>query len=258
MRQHERVTRRTVKMLLGGKFIRSESGRVVFDGDTWIPNASRKDARDSVRASYDSSESWGQTRALLRGQIIYRAAETMAQRDELQGSWAAAQELTYWAGWCDKITTVAGSVNSVSGMLSMTTVVPAGTVCAFVEGETQEEVLVRACEIIGAALAAGCSLTLLVECRWGQMAQSLGEIMNVSDVPSGVLNILTTDDPETRRCLSGAGEMAVCDTRWTKTPFEWYSEGSSHMQRRVQKGARELDLILAYSDAKTVWHASHQ
>jgi hypothetical protein len=258
MRQHERVTRRTVKMLLGGKLIRSESGRVVFDGDTWTPNASRKDARDAVRASYDASESWGQTRALLRGQILYRAAETMAQRDELQGSWAAAQELTYWAGWCDKITTVAGSVNAVSGMLSVTTVVPAGTVCAFIEGETQEEVLMRSCEIIGAALVAGCSLTLLIECRWGQLAQSLGEIMSVSDIPSGVLNILTTDDPETSRCLAGAGEMAVCDTRWTKKPFEWYSEGASHLQRRVQKGAKELDLILAYSDAKTVWHASHQ
>lgn len=140
----------------------------------------------------------------------------------------------------------------------MTTVMPAGAVCAIVEGETPEEVVERVCETVGASLAAGCSVTILLECKWGQVAQSLAEVLCVSDVPSGVVNILTTDDGETKRTVSGAGEIAVCDTRWTKNPFEWYQNGSSHMQRRVERDARELDLILAYSDAKTIWHTLHQ
>lgn len=245
-------------MLIGGKLVRSESGRVVSDGDTWVPNASRKDARDAVKAAYDASENWAQTRALLRGQIIYRVAETMAQRDDLVPASDGAREMTYWAGWCDKINTVAGSVNSVQGMLSVTTVVPAGVVAAIIEGETEREVLQRACETIGASLAAGCSLVLILECRWGQLAQTLSEIMPVSDVPAGVLNILTSDDPEARKTVAGAGEVAVCDTRWTKLPFEWHKEGAVHLQRRVEPCVRELDLILSYSDAKTIWHASHQ
>jgi hypothetical protein len=140
----------------------------------------------------------------------------------------------------------------------MTAVVPAGAACAVIEGETAEEIVERVCETVGAALVSGCTITVLLECRWGQIAQSLAEVFSVSDIPAGVLNILTTDDSETRKTMSGAGEIAVCDTRWTKNPFEWYANGGQHMQRRVERGARELDLILAYSDAKTIWHTSHQ
>lgn len=258
-----RAVRRTQKMYVNGKWVRSESGRVVESGEVWACNASRKDARDAVSAAVSAKDSWGSTRALLRGMILYRLGESLAVRSEIEGFEACAKRSVWWAGWAEKLQMVSGSVNPVSGYLCASSIEPSGVCVALVDGDTAAEVSWRIIDAIGAALCGGNTMCVAVPCRWADVAQTISEVVAVSDIPAGVVGILTTDDAECVKTFAGHGEVtnlqgAMCES-FSVTASELLELGDEHLQRfSVQTYAEDSpSLALWMCEHKTVWHPVH-
>ena len=205
------AVRKTYKLYVGGAFARSESGRhdPVHDHEgTHVANlsrASRKDVRDAVKAARAAQTGWAARTAYNRGQVLYRAAEALEQRGEelarqaveVRGvKLAAAREevaaavdvLVHFAGWPDKLPAVLGGVNPVAApFLSFTTPEPTGVVGVVAPDEPELLGLVGA---LAPALAAGNTVVAIVSERWPLGPLDLGEVLAVSDVPGGVVNLL--------------------------------------------------------------------
>ncbi|MEN9285692.1 MAG: hypothetical protein RLZZ179_3185 [Verrucomicrobiota bacterium] len=208
---------KTSKLFIGGKFPRSESGRVQpapgADGRLLanVSQASRKDLRDAVSAARKAAEPWAALTAYLRGQILYRLAEMLESRATvLQAELAAttgmpAREaaaecgiaidtLTALAGWPDKLSQVLGSVNTVSGpYFSFTNPEPVGITVLFAPSIPA---LTAPVMLMGAALAAGNPCILIASEAHPILAMTLAEAIATSDIPPGVVNILTGNHRE--------------------------------------------------------------
>ncbi len=202
--------RKTYKMLIGGAFVRSESGRaleVEAPGGKWLGHvcrASRKDFRNAVVAARKAAEGWAGTSAYLKGQILYRAAEMLEGRasgfrEVLQSiglSSAAAKTevsaaidlLVYYAGWSDKYLQIFGSVNPVSSPhFNFSVTEPMGVV-AYVAGEKRP--LLDLVSGIAPIVVGGNAVIALSTGRSAVAAMELGEVLATSDIPHGVINLL--------------------------------------------------------------------
>ena len=202
--------RKTYKMLIGGAFVRSESGRaldVEAPGGKWLGHvcrASRKDFRNAVVAARKAAEGWAGTSAYLKGQILYRAAEMLEGRasgfrEVLQSiglSSAAAKAevsaaidlLVYYAGWSDKYLQIFGSVNPVSSPhFNFSVTEPMGVV-AYVAGEKRP--LLDLVSGIAPIVVGGNAVIALSTGRSAVAAMELGEVLATSDIPHGVINLL--------------------------------------------------------------------
>ena len=202
--------RKTYKMLIGGAFVRSESGRaldVQAPGGRWLGHvcrASRKDFRNAVVAARKAVAGWSGTTAYLKGQILYRAAEMLEGRaagfeSVLQAiglSPAAAKTevtdsidlLVYYAGWSDKYLQVFGAVNPVaSPHFNFSVTEPMGVV-ALVAGERRP--LLDLVAGIAPVIVSGNSVIALSTGRAAVAAMELGEVLETSDLPGGVVNLL--------------------------------------------------------------------
>ncbi len=202
--------RKTYKMLIGGAFVRSESGRaldVEAPGGRWLGHvcrASRKDFRNAVVAARKAVAGWSGTTAYLKGQILYRAAEMLEGRAAgfeavLQAiglSPAAAKAevtdsidlLVYYAGWSDKYLQVFGAVNPVaSPHFNFSVTEPMGVV-ALVAGERRP--LLDLVAGIAPVIVSGNSVIALSTGRAAVAAMELGEVLETSDLPGGVVNLL--------------------------------------------------------------------
>ena len=201
--------RRTAKLYLGGQFPRSESGRtyevVSADGRflAHAARASRKDLRDAVVAARGAFAGWAARTAYNRGQILYRVAEIMEGRraqleDEVRDSGAAdpADEVSraidrwvWYAGWADKIAQVAGSANPVAGpYFNFTVPEPTGVVGIVAPAEPS---LLGLVSRIAPVIVSGNVVVAVASERSPLPAVSLAEALATSDVPGGVINILT-------------------------------------------------------------------
>lgn len=202
--------RKTYKMLVGGAFIRSESGRALdvnAPGGKWLGHvcrASRKDFRNAVVAARKATSSWAGTTAYLKGQILYRAAEMLEGRatgfrEVLQSiglSAAAAKTevsqaidlLVYYAGWTDKYLQIFGSVNPVATPhFNFSVMEPMGVV-AYVASEKRP--LLDLVSGIAPILVGGNAVITLSSGRAAVAAMELGEILETSDLPAGAVNLL--------------------------------------------------------------------
>ncbi len=204
--------RKTYKLYVGGAFVRSESGRHRLTSDHAggpgpnVPLASRKDVRDAVTAARRAAQSWADRSAYNRGQILYRCAEALESRaaeladvavtdrgiaaaDARSELATSVDVLVHHAGWTDKIAAVLGSLNPVAGPHhSFTAPVPTGVVAVFAPDEPDLLGLVRE---VAPALAAGNTVVVVASERWPRRSLDLGEVLAVSDVPAGVVNILS-------------------------------------------------------------------
>jgi hypothetical protein len=169
----------------------------------------------------------------------------------------------WWAGWSEKLTMVAGSVNPVSGYLCATNIEPNGVCVALVDGETASDVAWRVIDVIGAALCGGNTMCVVVPCRWADVAQTISEVIAVSDIPAGVVGILTTDDPECVRTFASHGEVtvmhgAMCES-FGVSAQELLELGEDHLQRfsALQHPSDSASFALWMCDYKTVWHPVH-
>ncbi|MFN7140866.1 MAG: aldehyde dehydrogenase family protein [Limisphaerales bacterium] len=204
--------KKTYKLYIGGNFVRSESGRVLpanspkgelLDNFSW---ASRKDLRDAVVAARGAFEGWAKKTAYLRGQILYRAAEmlenrstelvseiersTGVKRDQAQAEVSAAiDRLVHYAGWTDKYQQIAGSVNPVAtSHFNFTTPEPAGVVAVLAPDEPS---LVALISLVAPVILSGNSAVLISSDKYPLPALTFSEILATSDLPGGVINLLS-------------------------------------------------------------------
>jgi len=203
---------KTYKLFIAGAFPRSESGRVYEikgANKKFIANpamASRKDLRDSVVAAKAAQSGWANATAFNRGQILYRIAEIMQGRSEqfvdeicaLEGVSNKAAKIqvaeaidtwVWYSGWCDKLSSVTGSLNQVSGpFYNFTTPEPLGVVAIFAESKPSLLGVVRT---LAPVLAGGNTAVLIASESYPLPAVTLSEVLATSDIPGGVVNILT-------------------------------------------------------------------
>ena len=191
--------RKTYKLYVGGAFVRSESGRYdrALGGDDEhvanVPRASRKDVRDAMSAARKAAGPWAARTAYNRGQILYRAAEALESRGDALGEAdelaAAVDVLVHYAGWTDKLPAVLGGVNPVAmPFLSFSLPEPTGVVGVVAPDEPPLLGLVAE---IAPALAAGNTVVAVISERWPLPALDFAEVLGVSDVPGGVVNLLS-------------------------------------------------------------------
>jgi acyl-CoA reductase-like NAD-dependent aldehyde dehydrogenase len=204
--------RKTYKMYIGGNFVRSESGRYLpvqsASGESLdnVCLGSRKDFRDAAVAARSAFEGWAKKTAYLRGQILYRAAEMLENRsaelvhelvrstnvspEDAQGEVAAAiDRLVYFAGWADKYSQIFGSVNPVaSSHFNFTTPEPTGVVVILAP---DAPALLPLVSLIAPVILSGNSSIVIASDQHPLPAVSFTEILATSDLPGGVVNLLT-------------------------------------------------------------------
>jgi acyl-CoA reductase-like NAD-dependent aldehyde dehydrogenase len=268
--------RRTAKLSIGGQFPRSESGRtyevVSADGRflAHAAQASRKDLRDAVVAARGALGGWAARTAYNRGQILYRVAEIMEGRraqleDELRDSGAAdaADEVSraidrwvWYAGWADKIAQVAGGANPVAGpYFNFTVPEPTGVVGIIAPAEPS---LLGLVSRIAPVIVSGNVAVAVASERSPLPAVSLAEALATSDVPGGVINVLTGSPAELVPLLAAHMDVNAIDL--TGCPDDLIAEAeraaADNVKRVHRAGPAEQHLseITAFVEFKTVWH----
>ena len=191
------AVRKTYKLFIGGAFPRSESGRTLELEGYNVARASRKDAREAVVAARKAFGGWSAATAYNRGQVLYRLAETMETRS---GAFAAAcsgrrevaraiDRVVWYAGWADKLAQVLGSANPVAGpYFNFTIPEPTGVVAIVAPTEPALDGLVAR---LAPAVVGGNAVVVLASDDHPLAAIELAEAVATSDVPGGVVNVLT-------------------------------------------------------------------
>lgn len=271
---------KTVKMYVGGAFIRSESGNTApflnHEGAEYarVCVASRKDFRNAIVAAKDGEKSWASKTAYNRSQILYRMAE-MAQGKESElinllvdtmgmdmndadaEVTAAIDTFVYYAGWCDKYQQVLGAVNPVAAPYHNFTSPEQMGVVVLVD--SQKFSLQKLVDNICSILVGGNSVVAIVSEECSPVVTTLGEIMETSDVPAGVVNLLSGDYKSLVSHISTHMEVKAISfqNEDEKAYFELRSKSVDNMKRIIPyyKDKREsLDLVLNFVEQKTVWH----
>jgi acyl-CoA reductase-like NAD-dependent aldehyde dehydrogenase len=286
------AVRKTYKLYIGGEFPRSESGRsyVVRAADgTPLANAvrgSRKDLRDAVRAARKAAEGWAAKTAMNRGQVLYRVAELMeGRRDQFAAEVAAAEGLrdaraaevvaaaidrwVWYAGWADKIAQVLGSSNPVGAPYFNFTIPEPTGVVGVVAPETSS--LLGLVSRLAPPLVAGNTVVVLASEARPLPAVTLTEVLATSDVPGGVVNLITGLRKELVPVLAGHVDVDALDT-WgvpdaMRTEVDTIAADSvKRLARRPRtvsearfdwmeaRAAERPEWIASYLEMKTVWH----
>lgn len=274
--------KRTAKLYVKGEFPRSESGRSyeVFSHDgrllAWAARASRKDLRDAVKVARAAQPGWAGKTAYNRGQILYRVAELMEGRraqfeaeladagasDPRRGVDAAIDRWVWYAGWADKIGQVLGGTNPVAGpYFNFTIPEPTGVVGIVAP---QEQSLLGLVSRLAPAIVSGNTVVVLASERAPLPAVSLGEVLATSDVPGGVVNILTGLTAELVPWLAGHMDVNALDVTGVPEDMQTQVEElATENMKRISR-ARQVDPfsdqaqspydITALMEFKTVWH----
>jgi acyl-CoA reductase-like NAD-dependent aldehyde dehydrogenase len=260
--------RKTYKLYIGGQFPRSESGRsypVVDDaGDVIarVAQGSRKDLRDAVRTARGAQPAWVAKTPYNRGQVVYRIAEVLEGRraqfpsDEVD---ATIDRLVWYAGWADKVAQVSGSLNPVAGPFWNVTTPEAVGVVGIVAPEAPP--LLGLVSRLAPAVVAGNAVVVLASESNPLPAVDLAEVLETSDVPGGVVNILTGRKAELVPWLAGHLDVDTIDVTGVDPELVADVEraGAENVKRVVRPadgdplGESPHD-VLAFMEQKTVWH----
>ncbi|WP_248964733.1 aldehyde dehydrogenase family protein [Sphaerisporangium perillae] len=278
------AVRKTYKLYIGGAFPRSESGRsyaVTSSKGDFLANASRasrKDARDAVSAARKAFPGWSGATAYNRGQILYRIAEMMEGRraqfvDEVVAADgvsarkagelvdAAVDRLVWYAGWSDKIGVIQGAANPVAGpYFNLSTSEPTGVVAVVAP---QEGPLLGLISVIAPVIVTGNTCVVVASERAPLPAITLAEVLATSDLPGGVVNLLTGRLAELAPWL--ASHMDVNAVDLTGCPEELAvscEQDAAENLKRVLRPSGKVDWLAepgiermtAFLETKTVWH----
>jgi acyl-CoA reductase-like NAD-dependent aldehyde dehydrogenase len=279
------AVRKTYKLYLGGAFPRSESGRTYAVTDFrghFLANAawaSRKDARDAVVAARGAFGSWSAMTAYNRGQVLYRVAEVMEGRhvqfcEEVAAGEglsqskaraavdAAIDRWVWYAGWTDKLAAVLGGANPVAGpYFDFSMPEPTGVVAVLAP---QRSSLLGLVSVLAPVLAAGNTAVVVTSKERPLPAVTLAEVLATSDVPGGVVNVLTGDAEELGTWLAEHADVDGIDL--TGAPagraMEFEREAAGTVKRVVRPPATEPDWtadpglgrMTPFLETKTVWH----
>ncbi len=281
--------RKTYKLYVGGGFPRSESGRsyaVTDSGGRFLANAaraSRKDARDAVVAARKAQPGWAGRTPYNRGQVLYRVAEVLEgrraqfadavsrgeglSRHEAEVVVDAAVDRWVWyAGWTDKVAQVLGGANPVAGpFFNLSTPEPTGVVAVVAP---QDSSLLGLVSVLAPVVATGSTVVVLASPTAPLPAVTLGEVLATSDVPSGVVNVLTGDPAELAPWLASHRDVDALDLTGVVTAaddgdlardLEAAAAETLTRVRRPEPGADwsatpGIDRLRWVVETKTVWH----
>ncbi|MGH8794934.1 MAG: aldehyde dehydrogenase family protein [Stackebrandtia sp.] len=276
--------RKTYKLYLGGKFPRSESGRtyqVTTPNGTLLAHAaraSRKDVRDAVAAARKAQPGWAGATAYLRGQIVYRMAEMVEGRrqqfaaevrDGAGLSWKAAESqvdaavdrLVWYAGWSDKLSQVLGGANPVAGpFFNHSAPEPVGVVAIVAP---QEDSLLGLVSVVAPAIVSGNAVVVLASQERPLPAITFGEALATSDLPGGVVNILTGQVAELTPWLSSHADVNAVDLGGVadaQLSADCEVSAAENLKRVVRPENRDwtaepdIDRLRRFVEIKTVWH----
>jgi acyl-CoA reductase-like NAD-dependent aldehyde dehydrogenase len=277
--------RKTLKLFIGGAFPRSESGRIYAVNDAngeFIANvaqASRKDARDAVLAARSAFAKWSTATAYNRGQVLYRIAEVMeGRRDQFiaeveQGEGVSTKKATnqldaaidrwvWYAGWADKYAQVIGNTNPVAGpYFNFSIPEPTGVVAA---GAPQDHSILGLTSVVAPIILTGNAVIVMPSPSRPVPAITLAECLATSDLPGGVVNILTGAPGEVMPWLAEHADVNALDLTGivdesVATDLERQAAGTV---KRVQQPNPNVDWyaiptlsrIRHFTEVKTVWH----
>ncbi|WP_335981731.1 MULTISPECIES: aldehyde dehydrogenase family protein [Streptomycetaceae] len=289
---------KTYKLYVGGKFPRSESGRVYEvteskgggsgrgrgkggGGGAWLANAplaSRKDARDAVVAARKAFAGWSGATAYNRGQVLYRVAEMLEGRreqyvrevGEAEGLSrakagavvdAAVDRWVWYAGWTDKVAQVVGGANPVAGpYFNLSTPEPTGVVAVLAP---QDSSLLGLVSVLAPVIATGNTAVVVAAERAPLPALSLGEVLATSDVPGGVVNILSGRTAELAAPLAAHQDVNAIDLTGAAPELaaELEAAAADNLKRVRRPSPAETwtaspgtSRLTAWLETKTVWH----
>ena len=253
---------KTYKLYIGGAFARSESGRSFEAEGANVARASRKDARDAVRAAREAFPKWGGMTAYNRGQILYRVAEMLEGRKgefaELTGGEAevgvAVERWVWYAGWADKLAQVLGTSNPVAAPYFNFTVPEPTGVVAIVAPE--EPALAGLVSRLAPAIVGGNAAVVVASERRPRAAITLAEVLATSDVPAGVVNVLTGYKRELAPVLAGHMDVNAIDLVGVDGDrAELERLAAENVKRVVRNGDGQSPWhAAAFLEMKTVWH----
>ena len=280
------AVRKTYKLYIGGAFPRSESGRsfeVTGAGGGFLANAalaSRKDARDAVVAARKAFPGWSGATAYNRGQVLYRVAEVLEGRraqfaDEVRqavgGSHksafaevdAAVDRWVWYAGWSDKLAQVRGGANPVAGpYFNFSLPEPAGVVAVLAP---QDSPLLGLVSVLAPAIASGNTVVVVASEKYPLPAVTLAEVLATSDVPGGVVNLLTGRVAEIAPWPASHMDVNAIDLAGAlgapgALADDLAVAAAENLKRVVRLPVSDwtaepgLDRMIATLETKTVWH----
>lgn len=281
--------RKTYKLFIGGKFPRSESGRTYSASSRRgkfkanVAQASRKDARDAVRAARAAQPGWAGASAYNRGQVLYRVAELLEERrdqfvaqvrsgegvatkraEDLVS--AAIDRWVWYAGWSDKIAQVGGNANPVAGpFFNISTPEPTGVVAVIAP---QRSSLLGLVSVLAPVIVTGNTAVVLSSAERPLPAATLAEVLATSDVPGGVVNILTGHTAEVAphlathadvNAIDVAGALGAEGITWGELEAD-AAETLKRVRRPITDeepdfaAEQSLSQIMVFTEIKTVWH----
>jgi acyl-CoA reductase-like NAD-dependent aldehyde dehydrogenase len=274
--------RKTYKLFIGGAFPRSESGRAYPvngpDGTLigYAAQASRKDARDAVTAARGAVGKWSGATAYNRGQVLYRVAEMLEGRlaqftgllvqgeglepgEAEQAAAAAVDRWVWYAGWPDKVAQVAGAANPVAGpYFNFSVPEPTGVVAVVAPARSS---LLGLISVLAPVIATGNTAVVVASEQRPLPAVALAEVLATSDVPPGVVNVLTGRTAELAPVLAGHMDVNAIDLTGVAPADRADPErlAAENVKRvfaadedwAASPGTRRL---LAFLETKTVWH----
>ncbi|MGW3949918.1 aldehyde dehydrogenase family protein [Streptomyces sp. NPDC004752] len=275
---------KTYKLYVGGKFPRSESGRVYEVTDSkgkWLANAplsSRKDARDAVVAARKAFGGWSGATAYNRGQVLYRVAEMLEGRREqfvrevadaegLSKAKAAAvvdatvDRWVWYAGWTDKIAQVVGGGNPVAGpFFNLSSPEPTGVVAVLAP---QESSFLGLVSVLAPVITTGNTAVVVASGRSPLPALSLAEVLATSDVPGGVVNVLSGRTAEIAAPLAAHQDVNAIDLAGADEALakELEIAAADNLKRVLRpqpvddwSATPGTERMTAFLETKTVWH----
>ena len=276
--------RKTYKLYIGGQFPRSESGRsyVVNDAKGRLlanaAQASRKDARDAVVAARAAFGGWSTRTAYNRAQVVYRIAEVLeGRREQFEAELRAAEgisaakartfvdaaidRLVWYAGWADKITQVVGNANPVAGpYFNLSTPEPSGVIAVV----APRGPLLGLVSVVAPLIITGNTVVVIASEQNPLTAMTLGEVMATSDLPGGVVNVLTGSAAEIAPWLASHMDVNGIDLTGVEdaTLATELEVAAADNLKRVRRPAPDadwlaepgLDRMTRFLETKTVWH----
>jgi len=269
--------KKTYKLFINGAFPRTESGRtyqIKSAKGVFIANpclASRKDLKDAVVAARAAQSGWNKASAYNKGQILYRIAEMLEGRraqfvDEIiavTGVTKATAEkevtdsvdrLVWYAGWSDKLSSLSGALNPVAGPYYNFTVPESMGVIAAIAPDAPS--LLGLIDAIAPIIVGGNTVVVLASTKAPLSAMSFAEVIATSDVPGGVINILTGKKEEIAPWMASHMDIDGLDISGValKSHGEIRIAGAENLKRIYSFTSADPGRILAYLENKTVWH----
>jgi acyl-CoA reductase-like NAD-dependent aldehyde dehydrogenase len=259
--------RKTYKLFIGGSFPRSESGRTYEAEGQNVARGSRKDVRDAVRAARGAQSKWAATTAYNRGQVLYRIAEMVEARvaefaelctgrEEVERS---IDRIVWYAGWADKLPQVLGGSNPVAGpYFNFTVPEPTGVVAVLAPDDPPLLGLVTR---ILPPLVGGNAVVAVASESWPLAAIELAEGLATSDVPGGVVNLLTGHHAELAPVLASHMDVNAIDIGGANGDASELERLAADNVKRVVHGRADVQSpweIASFLELKTVWHPMGQ